>query len=355
MPTYIRGARIDWCWAERSDDERAIVRRHQAQLDSRDHGLESFAAGLAVASGELPAVDIAALVFDETRSRTLMLAHAGVVQRVFVKDVMAPLPAKDGPGFVCWSALRNPPTDVDGTIACGAAAAAVHAAFVAVADGHEPLPPDDDGGVEVPLDYTAEEPMRRALALAARAMAGAPFEFIAEVPSQSCRRFWVTLRPGRAEIRATRSWASSDSTEHAELIERLLAADPVALMPETPSLRERAGKTDKVEQSLYFPESMIDHIRAQSLRCDRSLSSVVQSAWRFAEPTIVALADRAAGRELMKPQPDSQKYKQSLYFPTAMLEAMAAQAARFDSSLSWVTQLACAIAAEHLTTLPSVD
>jgi uncharacterized small protein (TIGR04563 family) len=39
--------------------------------------------------------------------------------------------------------------------------------------------------------------------------------------------------------------------------------------------------TDKRKQSLYFPEEMLGEIAAEAARLDRSLSWVVQQAWRF--------------------------------------------------------------------------
>jgi uncharacterized small protein (TIGR04563 family) len=42
------------------------------------------------------------------------------------------------------------------------------------------------------------------------------------------------------------------------------------------------GGNDKRKQSLYFPEDMLDEITRESVRLDRSLSWVVQRAWRVA-------------------------------------------------------------------------
>jgi len=43
-----------------------------------------------------------------------------------------------------------------------------------------------------------------------------------------------------------------------------------------------ADKTDKRKQSLYFPESMLQEIKEEAARLDRSLSWVVQRAWKLA-------------------------------------------------------------------------
>ena len=40
--------------------------------------------------------------------------------------------------------------------------------------------------------------------------------------------------------------------------------------------------SDKRKQSLYFPEDMLKEIRAEAARQDRSLSWIVQKAWKIA-------------------------------------------------------------------------
>jgi len=43
----------------------------------------------------------------------------------------------------------------------------------------------------------------------------------------------------------------------------------------------QGSKTDKRKQSLYFPESMLQEIKEEAARLDRSLSWVVQRAWKI--------------------------------------------------------------------------
>ena len=50
-----------------------------------------------------------------------------------------------------------------------------------------------------------------------------------------------------------------------------------------------ASKTDKRKQSLYFPESMLQEIKDEAARLDRSLSWVVQRAWKLARLEIKKL------------------------------------------------------------------
>ena len=45
--------------------------------------------------------------------------------------------------------------------------------------------------------------------------------------------------------------------------------------------------TDKRKQSLYFPEDMLREIQQEANRQDRSLSWVVQQAWRIARTEIM--------------------------------------------------------------------
>ena len=44
--------------------------------------------------------------------------------------------------------------------------------------------------------------------------------------------------------------------------------------------------TDKRKQSLYFPEDMLTEIKKEAMRQDRSLSWIVQQAWRISRDEI---------------------------------------------------------------------
>jgi uncharacterized small protein (TIGR04563 family) len=46
------------------------------------------------------------------------------------------------------------------------------------------------------------------------------------------------------------------------------------------------SETDKRKQSLYFPEEMLKEISDEATRQDRSLSWIVQKAWRAARKEI---------------------------------------------------------------------
>lgn len=46
---------------------------------------------------------------------------------------------------------------------------------------------------------------------------------------------------------------------------------------------------DKRKQSLYFPEEMLHEIQAEAQRQDRSLSWIVQQAWKLARDRMRAM------------------------------------------------------------------
>jgi len=49
------------------------------------------------------------------------------------------------------------------------------------------------------------------------------------------------------------------------------------------------GPSDKRKQSLYFPEQMLQEIGAEATRQDRSLSWIVQKAWKAARKEIMSI------------------------------------------------------------------
>jgi uncharacterized small protein (TIGR04563 family) len=49
------------------------------------------------------------------------------------------------------------------------------------------------------------------------------------------------------------------------------------------------SKSDKRKQSLYFPETMLDEIQKEAQRLQRSMSWVVQRAWKHARREIKTL------------------------------------------------------------------
>jgi uncharacterized small protein (TIGR04563 family) len=62
-----------------------------------------------------------------------------------------------------------------------------------------------------------------------------------------------------------------------------------------------AQTSDKRKQSLYFPEEMLREIQEQATRQDRSLSWIVQQAWRTARAQIA----RMPGMDDLGPPPSA--------------------------------------------------
>jgi len=106
--------------------------------------------------------------------------------------------------------------------------------------------------------------------------------------------------------------------------------------------------TDKREQALYFPESMLQEIQQQAVRLDRSLSWCAQYAWtrqraRFADKPTGEIDQHAFGGE---------KRKQTLFFPSDMLAEIQDAAVRLDCSLSWLIQRAWHLTRAEVARMP---
>lgn len=58
-------------------------------------------------------------------------------------------------------------------------------------------------------------------------------------------------------------------------------------MPKKPA--KPKGEDRKCKQSLYFPEDMLAEIRTEAARLDRSLSWLLQRAWKMSRAEILKL------------------------------------------------------------------
>jgi uncharacterized small protein (TIGR04563 family) len=64
---------------------------------------------------------------------------------------------------------------------------------------------------------------------------------------------------------------------------------PSRVMADPPRSSSDASKSDKRKQSLYFPEAMLDEIQKEAQRLQRSMSWVVQRAWKHARKEIKSI------------------------------------------------------------------
>lgn len=63
------------------------------------------------------------------------------------------------------------------------------------------------------------------------------------------------------------------------------------------------SSTDNRKQSLYFPETMLEEIKAEAARLDRSLSWVVQRAWKTARAEVRKIPSSQAVDEARPAKP----------------------------------------------------
>jgi uncharacterized small protein (TIGR04563 family) len=65
------------------------------------------------------------------------------------------------------------------------------------------------------------------------------------------------------------------------------------------------ASSDKRKQSLYFPEEMLKEIGAEATRQDRSLSWIVQKAWKAARKEIMNIPSvESLPRDQEKDEPE---------------------------------------------------
>jgi len=66
------------------------------------------------------------------------------------------------------------------------------------------------------------------------------------------------------------------------------------------------ASSDKRKQSLYFPEQMLKEIQEEAARQDRSLSWIVQKAWKIARKDIMKYP---SVNEIADDSPDDERGK----------------------------------------------
>jgi len=112
--------------------------------------------------------------------------------------------------------------------------------------------------------------------------------------------------------------------------------------------------SDKTEQALYWPHSMLREIQTHAWRTDRSLSYIVQHAWLVAVGEIGTL-DGDKMRVLLRPYALSEKRKQSLFLTDNMINDMHALSKKLETSVSTLIHTAYVLAKPALDMLPTVN
>lgn len=110
--------------------------------------------------------------------------------------------------------------------------------------------------------------------------------------------------------------------------------------------------TEKYEVGLFWPVALLDEVQAAATRTDRSLSSIVQLAWKTAGAEVSGAAAGSLG-PLDPAAAAGGNRKQTIFLPGAMLDQLEAAAAHHDLSMSRVVHHAIVRARPALAALPS--
>jgi uncharacterized small protein (TIGR04563 family) len=300
MLDFLRTIQIDWHYDEASPQIRKVLPAANQSLSSTDHTFDTFREQLRELAGKH--LDIVADAFVEDAYRQYWLFRVRTV------------PQKAGMSLREIAKQRVEEIEVG----------------MRFEDGAKPVElPYDDVVDDVPLEYADEAEMRAAVANVQTSGA-----FVADAGFE---RFLVELAPEKTVIRKV------VPAVEAALVGRLRRGEYKAV-PAPPRVAD-----EKYEQALYWPESMLTFLTEQAVRTDRSLSNLVQEAFNKARKKIAA-SDREELAE-KKRVFDGETRRQSLYFRGDMLDEMAAEAARLDSSLSFVAQSAVALARDAILAL----
>ncbi len=97
--------------------------------------------------------------------------------------------------------------------------------------------------------------------------------------------------------------------------------------------KEQPAGIDLRKQSLYLPQEMVDEVKERGRSEDRSLSWLLQKAWRESR-------DRVASGVIASSPYTEKKVKQSAYFPSAILSEIDEEGHKHDRSHSWLIQQA---------------
>lgn len=329
MPAYVRSIHIDWHYAGASPALRKVLPEAHARLSSTDHTWDTFREQLRELAMRHPDLVADALVEDGYRTYWLfrvrpVTARAGMTLRELGDARVEQLRIEERLGDDAANAGELPYDE------------AVSVTLARDLDLIDELEGDDDS-LDVPLEYGDPDEMRRVLERIAAAIDVGGGRFVAEAGHD---RYLVELAPGRVATRAL-----VVATEPA-LVARLQRGQYMAV----PAPPRDPGQT--YAQALYWPQSMLELIEEHAMRTDRSLSNLVQLAFKTTRDQIAA-KDRGQLEAAIR-RFDGDSRKQTLYFPGDLLDAMEAQAARLDSSLSFVAQSAVALARAAILALPGL-
>lgn len=330
MPYYVQRASIDWHYDEHDAELSSMVALANQRLSSSAHTAETFEQTLRELASQHTSLRCDALIEDGFRVYRLFRAAQGDVSQIEVEQ--RPEDALGSPSDL--------PLDDMADVRLQSNRGPILAALLEAAAYPEDLDAEEES-IQLPIQFKDVAGLRSAMTAVAGAIDAPADAFVAEVETS---RYLVELRPGHARV------AQLVPVTEPELVARLLSGQ-VAPVPQSP-----LSDNSKYEQSVYLPEGVLNNVRGHAARTDRSLSYMVQYAYKLARQRILECPSSAALLDALPDDvPASDKRKQTLYFSGAMLKELRSEAQRLDVSLSRVLLAAWALAQAEIEALPSAD
>ncbi len=324
MPYYVTMSRIDWHYDQATPELQAILPAANLNLSSGNHTAQTFEEQLRKLAAERRDLVVDALVEDGFRGYWLYAARDGKVSAIEVEE--RPEGALDQEVSL--------PFDDMATVTLIRQADEIRSMLEERSD----FEGADGDEVTLPLGYAAEASMREVLHCIVNAIDEGEHRFVAETAND---RFLVELQPGTASVR--RLVVVTEPDLFARLLNEKFARVP-----------QPAPRADeKREQALYWPEDMLQAVRDEARRLDASLSAVVQKAWKASRAKIAEIEHEDEELSPLLRDFSKAKAKQTLFFPGDMFAEICDQAARLDTSMSFVVQVAWVLARAAIAALPT--
>jgi uncharacterized small protein (TIGR04563 family) len=115
--------------------------------------------------------------------------------------------------------------------------------------------------------------------------------------------------------------------------------------------------SDKSALALGFPKPMLSEMQDEAVRQDRSLSWIARTAWVSARMLILSFgsADEMEKATAEPAYQGIEAENQSLFYPDPMIEEISTEAERLGASKERIMQAAWVLARSEIAALPSAD
>lgn len=327
MPHFLTLARIDWHYEQAPSALQRVLQGAHADLTGSHHTEDSFREALEGLAGEHHALVADALIQGTAGVFTLFHAARGEVRDVALEERPAD----------AMQRKADLPHDGVASVSVIQGGAAIRALVAEQLDEDVDEDAADDDEIDLPLVYASEAALRAIADRVATVLAEDAEPFVAEAGNA---RFLVELSPRAARVRRL-AFAGAG----AAVAERLLRG---ALVEPPAPPRSGRDPSAKYELTLFWPEALLEEVQAAAVRTDRSLSSIIQLAWKTAAAAIAASEPAVITRVETTGRPR----KQTVFMPGAMVDQLEAQAARLDMSQSRLVHHAFVLTRPAVAALP---